>query len=240
MPPLPESSLHTLFLAMNYLRYRATLDREELGPFLEPNDRRLADAVRREKMALALYDVLHRSNTRLVPLVANRFKGLLELDDMLGEGQLALQRAIETFDVRRGVKFATHAIKCIKNGLRGAYIRSQRQMRGGEAVIVSLDQATDTDGERYLTEPTDFRSRQVLEELIQREGLAGIDARLDELEERKARILRMRFGLDGPEHTLKEVSEILGITRERVRQLEDEALNDLAEKLGAPPPRPKR
>jgi RNA polymerase primary sigma factor len=70
--------------------------------------------------------------------------------------------------------------------------------------------------------------------------MAGLDAGLDALDERKARILRMRFGLDGPEYTLKEVGEVLGITRERVRQLEGEALNELAKKLGAPPPRPKR
>jgi RNA polymerase sigma factor (sigma-70 family) len=240
MPPLPESSQQTLFLAMNYLRYRATLDRERLGPFLEPNDLRLADAVRREKMAAALSDVLHRSNTRLVREAAKGFMGLLELDDLIGEGQLGLQRAIETFDVRRGFKFSTHATNCIKNVFRQAYTHGQREMRGGGVLHVSLDQATDTDGESYLPEPADFRDRQVLAELIQREGMAGLDARLDELDERKARILRMRFGLDGPEHTLKEVGEILGITRERVRQIEGDALNELAEKLGAPPPRPKR
>jgi RNA polymerase sigma factor (sigma-70 family) len=240
MPPLPESSQQTLFLAMNYLRYRATLDRERLGPFLEPNDHRLADAVRREKMAAALYDVLHRSNTRLVREAAKAFMGLLDLDDMIGEGQLGLQRAIETFDVRRGFKFSTHATNCIKNVLRHAYTHGQREMRGGGVLHVSLDQATDPDGESYLPEPVDFRERQVLGELIQREGMAGLDARLDELDERKARILRMRFGLDGPEYTLKEVGEILGITRERVRQIEGDALNELAEKFGAPPPRPKR
>lgn len=240
MPPLPELSQRTLFLAMNYLRYRATLDRERLGPFLEPNDCRLADAVRREKMAAALYDVLHRSNTRLVREAAKGFLGSLDLDDIISEGQLGLQRAIETFDVRRGFKFSTHATHCITNVLRRAYTNGQQERRGGGVLHLSLDQATDTDGETALPEPADFRVRQVLGELIQREEMAGLDAGLDALDERKARILRMRFGLDGPEYTLKEVGEVLGITRERVRQLEGEALNELAKKLGAPPPRPKR
>ena len=51
---------------------------------------------------------------------------------------------------------------------------------------------------------------------------------LDELPERERQVLRMRFGLaDGQDHTLKEVGEVLGLTRERVRQIEARALRRL-------------
>ena len=51
---------------------------------------------------------------------------------------------------------------------------------------------------------------------------------LDEMEERQSTILRMRFGLDDDEpKTLKQIGESLGLTRERVRQIEQEALNRL-------------
>jgi RNA polymerase primary sigma factor len=51
---------------------------------------------------------------------------------------------------------------------------------------------------------------------------------LDELTPREQRIMRMRFGIDGAaEHTLKEIGETLGVTRERIRQIEAKALAKL-------------
>jgi RNA polymerase primary sigma factor len=53
--------------------------------------------------------------------------------------------------------------------------------------------------------------------------------RLDEMDKREATVLRMRFGLnDMPPKTLKEIGESLGLTRERVRQIENEALGKLS------------
>ena len=55
---------------------------------------------------------------------------------------------------------------------------------------------------------------------------------LDTMEPREAAVLRMRFGVgDYAPQTLKEIGETLGLTRERVRQIETDALNRLAEAL---------
>jgi RNA polymerase primary sigma factor len=55
---------------------------------------------------------------------------------------------------------------------------------------------------------------------------------LDEIDDRAAKILKLRYGLEGEDPmTLKEIGERIGLTRERVRQIEHEALNKLREAM---------
>jgi len=75
----------------------------------------------------------------------------------------------------------------------------------------------------------DDRIRDPEDEMVEHDSLTHVFEMLETMDDREATILKMRFGLDDAEpKTLKEIGESLGLTRERVRQIENEALNRLA------------
>ncbi|MFM7073151.1 MAG: RNA polymerase sigma factor RpoD/SigA [Planctomycetota bacterium] len=79
---------------------------------------------------------------------------------------------------------------------------------------------------------TDERLKSPDEELVEHDVMTRALAMVHTLDQREATVIRMRFGLDNHSpHTLKEIGEQLGLTRERVRQIETEALQRLAEGL---------
>jgi RNA polymerase primary sigma factor len=81
----------------------------------------------------------------------------------------------------------------------------------------------------------DENMRSPEDELLTHDSLSKVMCMIETMDTREATVLRMRFGLDDHEpKTLKEIGESLGLTRERVRQIETEALSKLAEGLESP------
>ncbi|MCI0357486.1 MAG: RNA polymerase sigma factor RpoD/SigA [Planctomycetaceae bacterium] len=81
----------------------------------------------------------------------------------------------------------------------------------------------------------DERLKTPEDELVEHDVLKHVREMLVTMDQREATVLKMRFGLEDHEpHTLKEIGEALGLTRERVRQIETEALGKLAEGLKDP------
>ena len=81
----------------------------------------------------------------------------------------------------------------------------------------------------------DERMKSPEDELLEHDVLSHVMELIETLDQREATVLRMRFGLDDMDpHTLKEIGEELGLTRERVRQIETEALRKLSDGIQDP------
>lgn len=213
-----------LFRKFNYLKYKACNLRDQLDP--ERPSARLMDQV--EKLYGEIVDIKNRivrANLRLVVSIAKkRVSATDSFFDLVSDGNMSLIRAVEKFDYARGNKFSTYASWAImKNYARTIPDEHKRRDRFRPADMDLLYAAADR-GEDEAQQRTAAKDR-----------LAQVEQFLDWLDTREQTIIIRRYGLN-PGHepqTLKEVGSALGVTKERVRQIEAKALDKLRAAAGS-------
>jgi RNA polymerase primary sigma factor len=97
-------------------------------------------------------------------------------------------------------------------------------------VTTSLDAPLSEDGDATLGELRADEGQPIEEEIAERQRERTVEAALSKLPENQRRVIELRFGTGAqPETSLREVGRELGVTQQRVRQLEEQALRRLAE-----------
>jgi RNA polymerase primary sigma factor/RNA polymerase sigma factor len=220
VPLLTREQEVWLFRRFNYLKYKAALLREQLDPD-RPNARLMDQIDELYEEVVALKNRIVRANLRLVVSIAKRRVGPTDgFFDLVSDGNMSLMRAVEKFDYARGNKFSTYASWAImKNYARTIPDEHRRRERF---------RATDME---LLQTATDNRADATRQRMEERDRLQQVGRFLDRLDAREQTIIIRRYGLDHVHEpqTLKEVGSALGVTKERVRQIEAKALEKLRE-----------
>ncbi len=216
-PLLTREQEQHLFRQMNYLKHKAAVQRDAIDP--ETATQADLDEVERWlRRAGEVKNKLIQANLRLVVSIAKRHVSApLNFFELVSDGNMSLMRAVEKFDYSRGNKFSTYASWAIMNNFARS-IPTEAHRKG--RFITGFDEVFESAaGGRRDDHEAEGDQRQL------RETVQGMLARLDE---RERRIIASRFGLDGAmEQTLEQLGRELGITKERVRQLESRAQDKL-------------
>lgn len=212
-----EDEAH-LFRNMNLLKFRAAelrskLDAENPDPaVIDQIDRLLAEAK-------VVRNQIIQCNLRLVVSIAKKYVDpTTSFDELVSDGNESLIRAVEKFDFARGYRFSTYATWAIRrNFFRQISDKRKRRNRFHVGEEETLDMLPGDAPQPELKEADYARLK------------ASVANVVGQLGEREQRIVNLRFGLDSEPrpHTLQQIGEALGVSKERVRQIEGRALSKL-------------
>ena len=229
MPVLTAEQEAFLFKQYNYLKSRMARAQDLLRR--KGYRAALVEAFERmSSVADATREQLIQCNLRLVASIARRHAGpLVIFADLMSAGTVVLMRAVETFDFSRGNKFSTY----LTWALTKEFARRVPEENYRLATFIT--------GEERLLDAPDGR---VSREGAESEALAHlkhlVSKALVALNTIEREVIRARFGLAGPRlgrrgagpKTLEEIGASLGLTGERIRQIQKGALEKLRLTLG--------
>ena len=163
-------------------------------------------------------EYLVRTNLALVLAMAKRTRlGDVDFAEIVSEGNMALIRAVDKFNVDRGFKFSTYACRAILKAFSRTALKSSRHRTRFPVEFEPDMERSDWQDKR----------RDAVEEDCLDELRAIVDRNLADLSTVEETVIRRRFNWQQDEEsslTLEEVGQIIGVTKERVRQIQNKAL----------------
>lgn len=174
--------------------------------------------------------ILH--NLRLVSHIVRKYYATARnQEDLVSIGTIGLVKAVDSFKVDNGTRFATYAAKCIQNEIL-MHFRAQKKL-GAE---VSINETIDVDRDGNPLTYTDVIASEecVAEEVMRRvEAEKALTLVQTRLSPRERQVITLRFGLGGtPALTQREIAVKLGISRSYVSRIEKAAIDKLRDGFG--------
>ena len=217
-----------LFRKMNYFKYKAKILRDKLkSEFSEPKILRIEKYLAK---ALQIRNQIAESNFRLVTTVLNGcniqfYRKRHIVDSLISDAYFDVLKSVDYFDWRKGYKFSTYAIWVMKRN----YFRDYKQKVSYAEKFINIEK-----DKNYSDEHQEFECSEMKH--FVKHLMSFIFKKDKKTLDRIIYILENCYGLDGSEgRTLVSISEEMGLTKERVRQLKEEGLQLIrqkAEELG--------
>ncbi len=220
-PLLTPEEESAIFERMNYCKFRAEAIRNKLRPS-RPSVAAINEYDDMIERSERLRNYLLQANTRLVMSIARKFADASNpFDDLLSQGIASLMHSVEKFDFGRGYRFSTYATCAVRRELyRMVMNRKKQSRRFSTGTSELLDGHTESEDEQQSPQAR-------LDDYKQLSLTVG--EMMKDLDDREKMILAARFGLDDS-HKKSSYSHLgtrLGISKERVRQLANRALDKL-------------
>lgn len=218
---LSSEQSELMFLQLNFSRYRMCQIRRELMKSSKWNKKKVSDLLSWYRRQLRIRSQIISGNMGLVLAMAKyaNYTGV-EFTDLISEGSMALLRASEKFDCSRGYKFSTYACRAI---LKGFSRSAKRNYRYRSLFPTQLDPAMEKD------DHIDQMRHRAHQERV--DDVRDIFCNnLADLSQTEYQVVQMRFPLNESNPapmTLKQVGEKLGLSKERIRQIQNKALAKL-------------
>ena len=215
---LSREQERALFREMNYLKYRANVLRSRLDPdHIDVRAVEIIEALLAQ--AQRIRDHIIKANMRLVMSVVKKFvTPQNSFDEMLSDGVVTLMHAVEKFDYDRGFRFSTYAYRSIARGafrtVGATQKEEQRITRDAEEWAFAQEES---EGGSPATDQVWTNLRELCSSM------------LDSLDRRERFIIRSRYALGAHRkvRTFQCLADKLGVSKERVRQLEQRAVAKL-------------
>lgn len=219
-----------LFHQFNYARFRIWTIQEEVWktPSRLPVPEQAQEILRWYRVADRIREQIAETNLALVLAMAKRTR-MSEVDfaDLVSEGNMALLRAVDKFDAGRGYKFSTYACRAILKAFsrQGMKLSKYRQRF-----------PTDFDPKLERSNFLEIKRSSFEKDAAEEVKRIVLENRAD-LSDVERTVIEHRFGLESGElekpMTLEQVGQIIGVTKERVRQIQNKAMEKIRLQLEA-------
>ena len=224
LPLLKPKQEVAIFLKFNYCRFRAESARQKIN-VRRMNVARCRELLKWSRMAQDFRETISEYNLGLVLAMARRLPaGRVDFPEMISEGNMALLRGIDKFNVSKGFKFSTYACRAILKAFSRSGMKATRYRS-----FFPVGFEPDLERSNYAAEKAAYDEQGCLEQVrsIFHDNRSG----LSELERQ---VIEKRFSFDDPDAkpmTLKQLGNLVGLTKERVRQIQIHALAKMRDTL---------
>ncbi len=204
-----------LFRALNYVKYRVNVLRSQLDP-ARPDVDLVEKAETFLRIANRIRDHIVQANMRLVMSIVKKYvTPQYSFDELLSDGIVTLLQAVNKFDFGRGFRFSTYAYRSIA---RSAYRQIAARQKDAGWFSGTIDEIETPDPEDSVRQLFNTPSGSKLHGML--------DKMLFRLDRRERFIVRRRYamGRSRKTATFQAMANKLGLSKERVRQLENRAV----------------